>query len=241
MIKNAVVFAAGFGTRMLPITEHIPKPLVKITDKTLLSIIIDKIFAAGIEKIYVNCHHKSELIVNHIQQHNMSHRIHAIYEHEILETGGALANIAPMLNSKACLTANTDVVWEEDCSHIAKMIDAWDSTKMDILALLHEKNRVHGYYGEGDFSLRKNNQLAIPKQTKKYMYMGIQIINTEILKNIAQKHFSLTAVYENLKQKNKALQRSFGIVHERGKIFHVGDVDTLQKAQEASGIVNIYS
>ncbi|CAK8163336.1 putative Nucleotidyl transferase domain-containing protein [Candidatus Xenohaliotis californiensis] len=226
-IKEAVVFAAGFGTRMLPLTNTIPKPLVKIKHKTLLNIIIDKIFAAGVEKIYVNCHHKADMIVNHLKLHKMNHAISIIKEDILLETGGALANILPKLTSNICLTANSDVVWEEKHSHIEKMINAWDVEKMDILTMLHNANQVHGYNGFGDFNLNANSLLLNPKGIKKYMYMGVQIINVSLIKYINKKCFSLSELYNNATNASYEMPRCFGMVHSNGQVFHIGDVKTL--------------
>lgn len=239
MIKNAIIFAAGFGTRMMPITKDIPKPLIKINDKTLLDIIIDKIIKAGIEKIYINCHYKKQLMIDYISQHTHSDKIEIVVEEDILETGGALSSIAKKLDHPVCLTANTDVIWEEDYSHIKKIIELWEESKMDILMLLHNKNDVIGYYGNGDFNINNNSQISAPKEEKKYMYMGIQIINTNIMQNIQKKYFSISHIYQLITQKNHLLNRAFGYIHSNGKIFHVGDKETLRLVKEEQKLKKI--
>ena len=85
---KAIILAAGFGTRLRPLTDSIPKALVKITDKTLLEIVIKKLHSAGFDEIYINVHTFADQIEHFIKATHFHANITLFYEKEILETGG---------------------------------------------------------------------------------------------------------------------------------------------------------
>ena len=66
-IKEAMIFAAGYGTRMLPITETIPKPLVKINDKPLIFYLVEELIDLNFENIVINCHYLSEKVFSELK------------------------------------------------------------------------------------------------------------------------------------------------------------------------------
>ena len=87
--KTAMVLAAGLGTRMRPLTDAVPKPLLEIEGRTLLDQAIDRLALAGVETIVVNTHYKAEIVATHLagRQHP---RIEISHEHDLLETGGGV-------------------------------------------------------------------------------------------------------------------------------------------------------
>ena len=66
IVKSAMIFAAGFGTRLKPITDKLPKPLIKVYNKTLLQYAIDALLSLGIENIVINAHYKSDQIIKYV-------------------------------------------------------------------------------------------------------------------------------------------------------------------------------
>ena len=100
---KAMIFAAGLGTRLKPLTDNIPKALVPLAGKTLLQWQIEKLKAAGITDIVVNVHHFPDLIINYLQEHdNFGCNIQVSDEREmLLETGGGLRKAMRLLGNEA--------------------------------------------------------------------------------------------------------------------------------------------
>jgi GTP:adenosylcobinamide-phosphate guanylyltransferase len=105
--SELMVFAAGFGTRMQPLTNNLPKPLISVGGRTLLDHSLDVANAASIEKTVVNTHYLGDQIKNHLfgQPYIVEH------EPEILETGGGLQNARHHFSGPSVLTCNSDSVW----------------------------------------------------------------------------------------------------------------------------------
>ena len=102
MISQAMIFSAGLGKRMLPLTENTPKPLIEINNKSLKNN-IEKLIESRFKKIVVNAYHHSEKIINETK---MFKSVKVIVEAERLETGGGLLNA---INEK-CFIENTPIV-----------------------------------------------------------------------------------------------------------------------------------
>jgi NDP-sugar pyrophosphorylase family protein len=92
IIKRAMILAAGFGKRMLPLTKKTPKPLIKIGPKNLLERSIELLIKIGIDEIIINTHHLSKEIDNFLGNKNYQISISAIKEEVLLDTGGGILN-----------------------------------------------------------------------------------------------------------------------------------------------------
>lgn len=106
---RAFILAAGFGTRLKPITENIPKPLVPILGRPLLERIIRNLNRAGIFEIALNVHHLGEKILKFLELSPSGENIQVFYEKEILGTGGALKNAESFLKESPFLVHNGDI------------------------------------------------------------------------------------------------------------------------------------
>ena len=108
-INSALIFGAGFGTRMGEITKITPKPMVPILNKPLIDYAIDITLDANIQNIIVNLHYLPEQIENHLSNFK---NIKTIHEYpKILETGGGLKNALPILGPSPVITLNSDIIW----------------------------------------------------------------------------------------------------------------------------------
>ena len=108
MLKSfsAMILAAGFGKRMLPLTKKIPKPLITINNISLLKNNIDFLFKIGCTNIVVNTHYRHELIINFVKQNYKSSNVTVSYENEILDTGGGVKNAISLFDEKKILVTN---------------------------------------------------------------------------------------------------------------------------------------
>src|SRR5437763_14039915 len=94
--QTAMVLAAGLGTRMRPITDTIPKPLIEIGGRALIDHAIDRLTLVGVERVVVNLHYKAEMVAARlaVREHP---KIEFSREDELLETGGAVLRALPRL------------------------------------------------------------------------------------------------------------------------------------------------
>ncbi len=113
---NCFILAAGFGERLRPITDHIPKPLLPVLGKPVLQSIIEKMLALAVDKIGINVHYKKEIFEDWIKGSPFSSNIVLFPEESILDTGGALKNAAAFLSGGDFIVHNGDIVSDIDLS-----------------------------------------------------------------------------------------------------------------------------
>jgi len=89
---KALLLAAGFGTRLKPLTNHIPKCMVFIKNKPLLDFWIENLINSGIKSIKINTHYLSNIVFEHIEKSKYKNQIELIHENKLLGTGGTLIN-----------------------------------------------------------------------------------------------------------------------------------------------------
>ena len=147
-----MVLAAGLGTRLRPLTEAVPKPLVELNGRTLLDHAIDRLAAAGVEQIVVNTHYLAAMIADRLAQ-RLEPRIEISEEPELLDTGGGVARALPSLG-EAFFVVNADVFWLDGReSALLRLARAFDHGAMDAMLLLQRTVSAVGYDGSGDYML----------------------------------------------------------------------------------------
>jgi len=107
---KALLLAAGFGTRLRPLTNHTPKCMVEIGGSPLLDMWIESLAAAGVERFLVNTHHLSDVVRRHLESHPLRHRITVVHEETLLGTGGTLRANHAFCNEGTTLVAHADNV-----------------------------------------------------------------------------------------------------------------------------------
>ncbi len=105
---KAMLVAAGYGTRLLPVTEHTPKCLVKVKGRYLLDIWIEILMSAGIEDILINTHYLHEKVELHVSKSKFTKNIKLIYEKNLLGTAGTLISNNKYFGDDQILMAHAD-------------------------------------------------------------------------------------------------------------------------------------
>lgn len=237
-IDTAMVFAAGLGTRMRPITNNLPKCLVKVKGKAMLDYVLESLADAGVSRAVVNTHYLPEMVDAHLAERK---KPQILISHEtpiILETGGGIVNALPLLGDKPFYTINTDtLVVDEETPALTRLANAWNPDKMDALLLLARKDKAVGYDGKGDFNLLPDGTLARNKNGGgDYIYSGLMIVKPEVFRHCENKPFSIFRDYlfKEPKYNNEdgSMPRLCGLVHE-GKWLHVGTPDAIKLAEDA--------
>jgi MurNAc alpha-1-phosphate uridylyltransferase len=221
--KTAMILAAGRGTRMRPISDTVPKPLLEIEGRTLLDHAIDRLALAGVESIVVNAHYKAETIAAHLADRTEP-KIQISREDEPLETGGGVARALPLLG-ETFFVVNADVFWlDSRDSALARLAGAFDPARMDAVLLMHRTVTAVGYDGRGDYFLDRlgNPRRRREREIAPYLFTGIQLLHRRAFDGIADTKFSLNLIYD----KAERAQRLHAIVHD-GEWFHVGTPDGL--------------
>ena len=168
---DALILAAGYGMRMDNLTKDIPKPLLKIKNKTLISYAIDLIKNMSFDKIYINTHYKHNMLERFVSENYPD--ISISYEETILGTGGGIKNI--QRNDTVIL--NTDNLWDQSFENeLEKSIKFFDENKsFDSVLLINSKNN--------NFDLEVNNEglINFPSKSCNTSFQGCHIIRKNSL------------------------------------------------------------
>ena len=215
---KAMVLAAGLGTRMRPLTDHLPKPLITVAGKTLLDYALDWLDAAAISDVVVNSHYKYELLEAHLA--TRAHpRITISREEPLLETGGGLKKALPWLGTEPFVSLNSDTICIDGSEPaLGKMSAAWDDNRMDALLLLHPLHKAIGYQGKGDFFIEPGGALRrrAEGESAAYVFTGVQLLHPRIFAGSPEGAFSMNMLY------NRGMSAA-GVLHRVGAVVHTGD------------------
>ncbi len=217
---SLMLFAAGFGTRMGPLTATRPKPLIPVAGRALIDHALGLTCGLGLKRIVVNVHYRADMIRAHLKD-----RTDVVFSAEtetILETGGGLKAALPMLGGSPVLTLNTDAIWSGP-NPLAVLGDAWDDSRMDALLLMVPTGRAVGHQGRGDFAADTEGRL---QRGGGFVYVGAQIIRTEPVAAVPDRVFSLNRVWDEM----ASAGRLFGAIYP-GQWCDVGQPQSIALAE----------
>ncbi|MBL6664784.1 MAG: hypothetical protein ISQ34_02965 [Rickettsiales bacterium] len=234
-ISQVFIFAAGRGERMRPITDNIPKPLVKVWDKSIIDYSLEKLLQKDqFKKIIINGFYLANQIKNHIKNIG-DDRIFFSQEIEKIETGGGLLFAKDHIDfNSPLLIINGDIVWEDIDDDITLICKEYLKGNSDFLMGLKKKEDYFGYESDiGDFDMDQNGNLVKYSDKKMdYAFVGIAVINPKILlEDFIEdfgKCFSMSKIYKRLINENSNIKRIKGM-ELRGTYFHIGTIDSLEK------------
>ncbi|PRD53101.1 nucleotidyltransferase family protein [Phyllobacterium myrsinacearum] len=180
---TAIVLAAGLGKRLRPITDTIPKPLVKVAGKSLIDWSFDALNAAGVARAVVNVHY----LADQMEQHLASRRspVIAISDEraELLDSAGGIVKALPLIGRDAFYILNADTFWiDGPRPNLVRLAEAWDASKMDILVMVARMDQATGYEGRGDFTLDAEGRLQRFHEgdASPYIYAGAAITHPRL-------------------------------------------------------------
>lgn len=226
----AMVLAAGYGKRMRPLTDTMPKPLVPLAGRPLLDHVLDRLAVAGIARAIVNVHYLPEQIEAHVARRTLPQILISDERAQILDTGGAVQKALPHLGDAPFFVHNSDSVWiERNGSTLRQMMDAWNNETMDAMLLLAPAATSLGYSGRGDYAVdgegrphrRRNGQDA------PFVFTGVSINHPRLFHNVPQGAFSILKLWDEA----EAAQRLAAIQLD-GEWMHVGTPEALAEAGE---------
>ena len=231
-IETAMVMAAGLGTRMRPLTDNRPKPLVEVAGKAMIDHCFEKLVEAGIGKAVVNVHYCADMMEAHLAALAYPIDIRVSDERaQLLETGGGLVQAEPMIAEDIFFCINSDNLWTDGPTNsLHQLSELWNEERMDALLLLIPRETAHNYHGDGDFHLDGEKRISrkLPGQTAPLIYSGIQLISKRLLRDAPTGAFSTNIFWERAIGEG----RLFGAVHE-GQWFEVGSPQAIAPTEAA--------
>jgi MurNAc alpha-1-phosphate uridylyltransferase len=229
--KTAMVLAAGLGTRMRPLTDTMPKPLVEVAGRALIDHVLDRLAEAGVERAVVNVHHMAGQIEKHLAPRKKPKIVIADERGLLLGTGGGLIKALPALGDAPFYLINSDTIWIDGVQpNLARLAGTFDAASMDALLLLAPTAGSIGYAGRGDFTMTGDGRLTrrAEREIAPFVYAGAAILSPRLFDRAPQGEFALTDLFARAAQQG----RLHGLRLE-GLWMHVGTPDAVGQAEAA--------
>ena len=236
---KAMIFAAGLGTRLKPLTDHMPKALVPVAGKPMLEHVINKLIDAGVDGIVINVHHFAQQIIDFLKEkNNFGIQIWISDETgELLETGGGIKKASPFFN-EPFLVHNADILSNLDLKamydfHVASGNDATllvSPRKTARYLLFNEEDKLCGWVNKETLQTKPEGFVYQPETQKEYAFGGIHIISTSLFKYMEgwTGKFSIMDFYLQTCQQAQL----GGYIKEDLQLIDIGKLETLTKAEE---------
>jgi len=228
---KAMVLAAGLGVRMRPLTDTMPKPLVPVAGRPLLDHVLDKLADAGVREAVVNVHYLPDQIIDHTASRTRPRVIISDERDQVLGTGGGVVKALALLGPEPFFHVNADTLWLDGVQpNLARLAEAFDPERMDILLLMAPTTSSIGYGGRGDYSMLPDGALRKRKehQVVPFVYAGAAIMSPSLFADAPSGEFSLTKMFDHANEQ----ERLFGLRLD-GVWMHVGTPDAVGAAEEA--------
>lgn len=225
--EKAFVLAAGMGERMRPLTDSCPKPLLPVDGRTMLDRTLDALEGAGVSEVVVNVFYLGHIIEEHLKKRK-SPKITISRETSLLDTGGGVRKMIGFFGNEPFYVLNADVVWTDGKQPALKSLaDKWDSSKMDLLLLLHAADDIPAYAGKGDYYLAEGSDVPVFSKggdKANYIFAGPRIVHPRLFDGTEEKAFSFLELFHKAEKAGKLC----GLRHD-GEWYHVGTPEALSE------------
>ena len=227
--RTAMLLAAGLGTRMRPLTDATAKPLLPLGGRPLLDHALDRLAAAGVERVVVNAHWRAELVAEHLAgRAGLPPATVLQCEDALRDTGGSVRDALPALGSGPFYIVNGDAFWlEGPTPALTRLAQAWQPG-LDGLLLVQRSFQVQGDIGRGDFAVDPWGEVRRPGEQElvPYVYAGIQLACAALFEAAPAGPFSMNVLWDRAIEAG----RLRAIVHD-GLWFHLSTPPDLAQAE----------
>ena len=238
-----MIFAAGLGTRLRPLTDHTPKALVSVAGKPMLERVILRLKEAGFNDITVNIHHFGEQIIEFLRANNdFGITIHLSDERDmLLDTGGGIKKARPFLDgNEPFLVHNADILSDINLAELyrhhresnaeATLLVSQRQTSRYLL--LDDANRLHGWINKSTGETKPEGFSFQERQYKEMTSGGIHVISPSLFRYMESRQwegkFSIIPFYLSVCE--TACIQGYPLQDRRW--FDIGKPETLAKAEE---------
>ena len=226
-----MVFAAGLGTRMRPITHTLPKPLIPVGGKALIDHVLDRFAEAGLERAIVNVHYRADQIEAHLARRPPAPGITISDERaQLLDQGGGIRKVLADFAGEPFFLCNTDAFWlEGPRSNLAALVARWDPAVMDVLLLVAATTTSIGVDWPGDFTMTAEGRLhrRAEDAMAPFVYTGVGIIKPSLFAEAPEGPIRLAPYLFEAADRG----RLFGQALD-GQWLHVGTPEAIGQAEE---------
>ena len=229
----AMVFAAGLGTRMRPLTDTRPKPMIEVAGRPLIDHMLDRLAEAGVKRAVVNVHYLADQIEAHMRARSVPEIIISDERAALLDQGGGIVKAMPHLRPGPFLICNTDALWIENAAPqpaLARLVAGWRPEEMDILLLVADTASSIGVDWPGDFAMDGAGRLIKLAEgaSEPLVYAGVGIIKPELFARETRPVFRLAPYFFNAAEKGRLYGQRLD-----GTWLHVGTPGAVAEAEAA--------
>ncbi len=190
-----VVMAGGFGTRLKPLTNVLPKPLIPIGDKTMIEEIMDRFNVHGCTNFYVSVNYKAEFIEYYLNEQNLPYAVNYFKEEKPMGTGGSLSLLKGKIN-QTFFVSNCDILIDQDYSEVLKY-HRENKNEITVIAAMKTYPIAYGTIETGENG-KLINMVEKPELTFK-INSGMYILEPHLLDEIpTDTFFHITELIENV-------------------------------------------
>ena len=240
---DVLLLAAGFGTRLRPLTDTVPKPLVEVGGKPLIDWNLELIASAGFSRVFINLHHLGGLIKEHVRDGNAwGLNVEYFEEDPILDTGGAIRNVEPAMAHDYLVTINSDILLGHDFDLRAVLDSHTAAAGGDAIATMvlrpDPDSKAYGEIGI-DGTGRVCSFLGDPygssTVSQTLMYLGVQVLSRNVVDYMPARGsvFSITRdVYPRMLEAGE-------VVHSAVYTGYWNDVGTPERLAQARDVFDL--
>jgi MurNAc alpha-1-phosphate uridylyltransferase len=228
---TVMVFAAGLGKRMRPVTDALPKPLVKIGGRAMIDHMLDRFAEIGVKRAIVNVHYLADQLEQHLAERAAPEIIISDEREKLLDQGGGIKKVLPLIGGAPFFICNTDAIWLEGArSNLARLAERWDADAMDILLLVAASATSVGVDWAGDFLMDTEGRLSRRGESDvaPFVYAGVGIIKPQLFAGVKEDVFRLAPFFFSAAE----CGRLFGQRLD-GQWLHVGTPAAIEEAERA--------
>jgi MurNAc alpha-1-phosphate uridylyltransferase len=202
---HAFILAAGFGSRLRPYTDAVPKPMVKVGGVPMIDRALDALITAGVTHVVVNTHYLAEVLEAHLKKRSKP-VITLSHEPTLLDTGGGVKKMLPALGDKPFYVLAGDSVWTDGISgnSLLRLAKNWNPDTMDILTLMQPLENMVLTHGVGDYDVLPDGRCIRSKdKTGKYMWTNIRLNTPELYRDAPDGSFSFLSLLDRAESQGR--------------------------------------
>jgi N-acetyl-alpha-D-muramate 1-phosphate uridylyltransferase len=226
-IKQAMILAAGLGSRMNHLTSEIPKPMINVGGKTLIEHHLEYLDSNKIYKVVINTFYKAEILERFILSLSISRKFEIYFsrEDELLGTAGGIKNALKFLKGDAFFVINCDSIFIDQKPAFKLLETHWNPNQMGLIMLLSRKENIFGYWKHGDFDISDGGLLNQDREIREFVNPGMYITDYRLFNTYDDDKIELYPTILKDLMKDKKL---YGVIHQ-GKVLHIGDLKAYEQ------------
>lgn len=235
-IENAMVLAAGLGTRLRPVTDTMPKPLVPIAGKPMIDYGLDALAAAGVRRVVVNVHHFAGQMIDHLSRRQRPEILISDETGALMDSGGGLAKGLRLIGPEPVFVLNADLFWigerRGEETNLRRLASFFEPARMDMAMLCVRLENTTGHNGKNDFSMDAEGRLTRYSAGcgEPVVYAGAIAMLPSLLADAPDEPFNLNIYFDRA----IAAGRLYGLMLD-GQWITVGTPEAIAEAEAVVG------